>query len=139
MRAAKYAFLAWFGGSAYVTLEVLWRGRSHWTMFALAAVVFVIIGLLNERRCLPLAAQAILGAVIATACELAVGCVVNLWLGWGVWDYSHMPGNLWGQICPQFAALWVLVAAVAVVLDDVIRWRFFGEAKPCYGRCERGR
>ena len=30
-QAAKYVYLAWFGGSLYVTLEVFWRGRSHWT------------------------------------------------------------------------------------------------------------
>ena len=34
-RAAKYIYLAWFGGALYVTLEVFWRSRSHWTMFAL--------------------------------------------------------------------------------------------------------
>ena len=37
MQAAKYAFLAWFGGSFYVTLEVFWRARSHWTTFVMAA------------------------------------------------------------------------------------------------------
>ncbi|OUP50473.1 hypothetical protein B5F17_13950 [Butyricicoccus pullicaecorum] len=45
---AKYAYLAWFGGSLYVTLEVFWRGRSHWTMFLLAALLFLVIGGLNE-------------------------------------------------------------------------------------------
>ena len=42
--AAKYTYLAWFGGSLYVTLEVFWRSRSHWTMFLLAAFLFLIIG-----------------------------------------------------------------------------------------------
>ena len=43
-----------------------------------------------------------------------------------------MPGNLLGQICPQFALLWVALSALAIVLDDIIRWRFFGEDKPHY-------
>lgn len=60
------------------------------------------------------------------------GCIVNLWLGWNVWDYSTMPGNFMGQICPQFTLLWVVIVVVAIVLDDVIRWRFFGEEKPHY-------
>ena len=34
----KYAFLAWVGGSTYVTVEVFFRARSHWTMFVVAAV-----------------------------------------------------------------------------------------------------
>ena len=36
---------------------------------------------------------------------------------------------------PQFTLLWVGIAAVAVVLDDVIRWRFFGEERPHYRLC----
>ena len=44
----KYLFLFWFGGSTYCSLEVIWRGYSHWTMIVLAGMVFVIIGLLNE-------------------------------------------------------------------------------------------
>lgn len=131
--AAKYAYLAWFGGSLYVTLEVFWRSRSHWTMFVLAAILFVLIGLLNEIwtswRLIP---QAVAGALIATAAELVTGCIVNIWLGWHVWDYSDMPGNLLGQICPQFALLWVALSTLAIVLDDLIRWRFFGEDKPHY-------
>lgn len=102
-------------------------------MFVLAAILFVLIGGLNEIwtswRLIP---QAVAGALIATAAELVTGCIVNIWLGWHVWDYSDMPGNLLGQICPQFALLWVLLAAVAIVLDDLIRWRFFDEERPHY-------
>ena len=102
-------------------------------MFVLAAILFVLIGLLNEIwtswRLFP---QAVAGALISTAAELVTGCIVNIRLGWGVWDYSDMPGNLLGQICPQFALLWVALSALAIVLDDVIRWRFFGEDKPHY-------
>ena len=27
--------------------------------------------------------------------------IVNLAFGWNVWNYSGLPGNLLGQICPQ--------------------------------------
>ena len=70
--------------------------------------------------------------MIATIGEFVTGCIVNLWLGWNVWDYSNMPYNLLGQICPQFIALWVSISLLAIVLDDVIRWRFFNEEKPRY-------
>lgn len=131
-KIAKYAFLAWFGGSFYVTLEVFWRARSHWTMFVMAAMVFIILGLLNEVWNWNIVTQTIAGTVIATIAEFITGCIVNLRLGWGVWDYSHMPGNFMGQICPQFTLLWVVIVVVAIVLDDIIRWRFFGEEKPHY-------
>lgn len=128
----KYLYLAWFGGSFYVTLETFWRGYSHWTMFCLAAALFIAMGLLNEIWDWNILTQCIVGAVIATIAEFLTGCVVNIWLGWHVWDYSGMWGNVMGQICPAFSALWVLLSAVAIILDDVIRWRFFDEERPHY-------
>lgn len=130
----KYLFLAWFGGSTYVTLEVLWRGYSHWTMLMLAATVFVVIGLLNEVWSwqTSLTLQVVTGTIVATVLEFVTGCVVNRWLGWAVWDYSNIPGNLLGQICPQYTAIWTILSLVAILLDDYIRWRFFGEEKPHY-------
>ena len=44
----KETALAVCGGCLYVVLELLWRGRSHWTMFLLGGVCFVLIGLFNE-------------------------------------------------------------------------------------------
>ena len=130
----KYAFLAWFGGATYVALEVIWRGYSHLTMLVLAAMVFIIVGLLNEVWSwqTSLALQVAAGTALSTALEFITGCIVNLWLGWAVWDYSDMPGNLLGQICPQYTALWLPLTLVAILLDDYIRWRFFDEEKPHY-------
>lgn len=130
----KYLFLFWFGGSTYVTLEVLWRGYSHWTMLVLAGFVFIIIGLLNElwNWSTSFILQLITGTSIATISELLTGVIVNLWMGWNVWDYSDLPGNFLGQICPQFTILWLFISAIAIVLDDIIRWKFFGEEKPHY-------
>lgn len=131
---SKYAFLLWFGGSFYVTFEVFLRGRSHWSMFLLAGIVFILIGLLNEIWTwkTSLIKQILIGTVIALVGEFITGCIVNLWLGWNVWDYSDLPGNFLGQICPQFTLLWMLMSFVAIIIDDVIRWRFFNEEKPHY-------
>lgn len=130
----KYLFLGWFGGSTYVTMEVLWRGYSHWTMLVLAAAVFITADLLNEVWSwnTSLILQVAVGTILATALEFITGCTVNLWLGWAVWDYSDMPGNLLGQICPQYTALWAALILIAIILGDNIRWRFFGEDKPHY-------
>jgi len=38
--------------------------------------------------------------------------LVNMRLGWGVWDYSEMPGNVLGQICPTFSAIWFVLCLV---------------------------
>lgn len=130
----KYAFLFWFGGSFYVTLEVIYRQRSHWTMLVLAGLVFIAIGLLNQIWGWEagLIKQVLVGTTIATISEFIIGCIVNLWLGWNIWDYSDLKFNLFGQITPQFIALWIPITLLAIILDDVIRWRFFDEEKPRY-------
>ena len=47
-----------------------------------------------------------------TAVELLTGLVVNR--DYQVWDYRDQPGNLLGQICPRFTALWVPVGMAAM-------------------------
>ena len=118
----------------YIALELLWRGHSHWTMFILGGICFVALGLINEVLPwdMPLWKQSLIGACIITALEFATECVVNLWLGLGVWDYSHMKGNILGQICPQFFLLWLPVSLSGIVLDDWLRCWWFGEEKPHY-------
>ena len=118
----------------YIALELLWRGHSHWTMFILGGICFVALGFINEVLPwdMPLWKQSLIGACIITALEFVTGCVVNLWLGLGVWDYSHMKGNILGQICPQFFLLWLPVSLSGIVLDDWLRCWWFGEEKPHY-------
>lgn len=133
-KLSKYAFLFWFGGSFYVTLEVLCRERSHWTMLVLAGLVFIAIGLLNQIWGWEtgLIKQVLVGTTIATIGEFITGCIVNLWLGWNVWNYSDLKFNLFGQIAPQFIILWIPISLLAIILDDTIRWKFFNEENPRY-------
>ena len=44
------AFLFLIGGALYYVIEILWRGYSHWSMFILGGICFVIMGLLNEYK-----------------------------------------------------------------------------------------
>lgn len=130
----KYLFLFDTGGILYLAIEIIWRGHSHWTMFVLGGMCFVHLGLINEVIPweMPLWQQALIGVCIITALEFLTGCIVNLWLGWNVWDYSSMPGNILGQICPQYFLLWIPVSTAAIVLDDWIRYWRFGEDRPHY-------
>lgn len=129
----KYLALFLIGGALYYCLEVLFRGHSFWSMAVCGGVCFVVCGLINERnRCMPLLLQMLIATCGITAIELAAGLILNVWLGLRIWDYSNMPGNLLGQICPQFTVLWFFLSAVAIILDDIIRWKIFGEEKPHY-------
>lgn len=116
------------GGGVYMLLEVLWRGYTHWTMFVLGGACFVVLDLLNEFK-IPwhwcLLRQSVVGACVVTAFEFLTGCIVNLWLGWNVWDYSNLPFNLLGQICLYFFLLWIPLCMVGIILGDWIRyWRY---------------
>lgn len=109
------------GGAVYMGIEILWRGHTHWSMGVLGGVCFVAIGLLDEWQDHPtLWLQMVQGAALVTALELITGLIVNRWLGWGVWDYSDMPLNLWGQVCLPFSAAWFLLSAVAVKLENAL-------------------
>ena len=111
----KNTVLFTIGGGIYVSLELLWRRRSHWTMFLLSGGCFLAIGEIG-RRCpnLSLACRAVLGSVICTAGELAPGLVFNR--APAIWDYRALPGNFRGQICLPYALLWVPLSALAAVL-----------------------
>ena len=130
----KYLLLGGIGGAVYVLLEMLWRGYSHWTMFLLGAVCFVLLGAVNEffEWDTPLLLQMLFGCAIITALEFITGCIVNLWLGWEVWDYSQYKFNVLGQISLRSSVGWYFLSLVGIVLDDYIRYWFFGEEKPRY-------
>ena len=130
----KEIILAIIGGLIYILIELIWRGHTHISMFILGGICFVAIGLINELFSweLGLVWQSVIGTVIVTVLEFITGLVVNIWLGLGVWDYSNMPFNLLGQICLPFAFAWVALSAIAIVLDDYLRYWIFGEEKPRY-------
>ena len=129
----KYLTLFLVGGAFYYAMEVLFRGYSFLAMVGCGGLCFIICGVLNEKdRCMPLVLQMAIAACGITVIEFAFGLVLNVWLGLRMWDYSNMPGNILGQICPQFTALWFFLSALGIFLDDYIRWVFFGEEKPHY-------
>jgi uncharacterized membrane protein len=116
------------GGRLYTWIELFVRGHTHWTMFVLGGACFVVMGLLNEHIFpwdLSLAMQSIISAVIITTFEFLTGCIVNLWLGWNVWDYSNLPFNLFGQICLYFFFLWIGLSIIGIILDDWIRYLLY--------------
>ena len=124
MIAARLLTLALLGGCTYVLIEFAWRGRSHISMFFDGGVCFVLIGLLDELApTAPVSVQAMLGACVITASELAVGLAVNR--GYAVWDYRPLQPNFLGQICLLFTGLWYLVSIPAMAVCRLLRRRVF--------------
>lgn len=126
------AFLVLFsvGAAGYYSLEIAFRGFSHWSMALCGGLCVYLIFLANRRLShRPLLARAFMGALIITAVEFVAGCILNLWLGWSIWNYSHLPLNLLGQITPVFSAIWFLlcvpVCFLCTIADNrLLRHRF---------------
>lgn len=128
------------GGRLYTWIEILWRGRTHWSMFILGGICFVIMGLLNEYHFEwneSLMKQCIMSAVIITMLEFFTGILLNIGLKWNVWDYSNMPFNLYGQICLPFFFLWILLSAVGIILDDWIRYIAYALLKDIFPEMQK--
>lgn len=95
------------GALGYGGLEVLFRGYTHWTMMLTGGACLLTLYYLDQQfNKAPLLLKAAGGALIITIYEFAVGLIVNLWYGWHVWDYSLLPGNILGQVCPLFTVIW---------------------------------
>lgn len=135
------SMLLWFwGGTVYFLLEVAYKTAAgnpesiSWTMLVLAVLLTIPVERCGEQLPweVPLWLQALCCAVLVTAVELAAGLILNVWLGLGVWDYSRLPGNLWGQICPQFFLLWWGLCAVFIPVFDWLRYFVEGGERPRY-------
>lgn len=122
----KHMALFSFGGAGYGLLELLWRGRTHWSMILAGGICFdwfAKVAQVFSRR--SLIVKAVIAALGVTAVELVFGILFNRILHKRVWDYSRLPLNVMGQICPQYTALWCLLGMMFVPLAARIaaRWK----------------
>lgn len=110
------------GGAGYTALELLWRGTSHWTMTVTGGCVFVgLTDLAEKLKGESVLVRAATGGLCITTAEFLVGMTVNRRFGRDVWDYSMFRGNVLGQICPQFAALWSGLSVPAMALGKSMK------------------
>lgn len=117
----KYGLLFILGAVGYAAIEIIWRGRTHWSMMIAGGLCFILFSLAAEAlRGRSILLKAVTCAVGVTAIEFIFGVVFNIWLGMDVWDYSHVPFNIMGQICPMFSLMWVGIAIAFLPLADAI-------------------
>lgn len=108
-----YSFLFLLGGQGYCTLEILWRGRTHYSMFFAGGLIFIfLVFIQREAEKAPLLLKCLLGSIFITATEFIFGCVFNLEYSMGVWDYSNQPFNILGQICLLYSVLWFFLCFI---------------------------
>ncbi|MBE6838535.1 MAG: hypothetical protein E7507_03185 [Ruminococcus sp.] len=114
------------GGVIYSVIEILFRGYTHWTMAVAGGLCLTLIYLMDSvTKNSSLALKCLFGSLIITAVELSVGLIVNTALGWNIWDYSHLPLNLMGQICFPFSVIWMLITVPALYICRFYRGVIF--------------
>ena len=108
------------GAVLYGGIELLFRGWTHWTMLLLGGLCFTVMYLLSAAP-LPFWAKLLLSALCITVLEFCAGYLVNITLGWQVWDYSANAMNVMGQICPLYTLIWLLLSVPGLLLCSFMR------------------
>ena len=133
MRKLKECTGLWLlGGTLYYSIEMLFRGFSHWSMFLLGGICMTFFGQQgmwtgwND----PLWLQAARCTLFVTLGEFITGIIVNKWWKLNVWDYSDQPFQLFGQICLAFIILFSGLCVIGIYLAAYFLHFIYGEKKP---------
>lgn len=124
-------------GTLYFVLEGLWRipttgGYANIIMLPIGGLCGLAIGSINQIPKfynMKIIYQALISAVIVTLIEFLSGCILNIWLGLGIWNYSNLPLNICGQVCLLYSFLWFLISPFAIWLEDMIRYKLWNEGE----------
>lgn len=128
----KYLILFITGYCMYIAIEITFRGYSFVWMGIVGAIDFILIDRINDRIswCMDLTLQGLIGSAIITLSELIIGLLDKFYLHLNMWDYSSLPGNFLGIICPQFSFIWILLSIIAIFVADAINYYTLRE-EPC--------
>lgn len=117
----KYTCLFLTGFTVYPIIEIIFRGRTHYSMAIAGGVCVCLIDkICNEalaekgiiRKCL-------CGGIIITAVEFIFGVVFNIILKMNVWNYSKLPLNILGQICLPFTLVWSVLSLPVIYVGKL--------------------
>lgn len=126
LRLIEYSSVFSLGGSVYMLLEIMWRGHTHWSMGICGGICFAGIYIFNMLFSdTPILGKCVFGSVFITLNEFITGCIVNIALGWNVWDYSDLIFNIMGQVCLIYSLLWFALSLPAFYIASLIRSRVF--------------
>ncbi|MDD2569345.1 MAG: hypothetical protein PHQ49_06835 [Clostridia bacterium] len=114
------------GALIYTVLEIAFRGYSHWTMSLTGGICCLSMYLVYIKLpWLRVWQKCIIGTLIITFWEFNVGCIVNLFFGWNIWDYSQHPFNIMGQVCLLFSLIWVFLALPVSYFAELLHKCYF--------------
>ena len=112
------------GSVMYCLIEILFRQYTHWTMFLAGGAIFTSLYFINlALKTRSFVLRGLIGCAVITVAEFLTGVVVNLIFHLNVWNYSSIPGNILGQICPRFSFCWFLLSIAAVYIVIFLHWQ----------------
>lgn len=116
MKKNLYIFIS--GSIIYPLMEIICRGRTDFSMAVAGGVCLCLINCVcnGKLKFMPLCVKCLAGSGIITSVEFSIGILVNKILRLDVWDYSNIPLNIMGQICPKFSIIWFLITIPAMQL-----------------------
>lgn len=124
---AEYSMIYTAGALGYGLLEIIWRGHTHWSMTVAGGLCLMIIYAVNAyHESWGLLKKCALCALAVTVVEFVIGCIVNIILGWQVWDYSALPFSIMGQVCLGFFFLWFLLCIPVLTFSEILQKKVFG-------------
>lgn len=113
-----------FGAIGYSIMEILYRGYTHWSMTLTGGLCFWSLYHIYKRmKTKSILKKALVGTAFITVTEFIVGCIVNIYFDWNVWDYSDMYFDILGQVCLFYSFLWFAISGfVAIGLKKAERF-----------------
>ncbi len=116
----KYAAVFTAGGLFYALLELVSRGRTHWSMIIVGGICAVFLYVIAVKSREKMWKRWIMGGAVITTVEFLAGIVVNIILAWNVWSYSNRWANLFGQICVLYTLIWTLLSIPGIYLMRLV-------------------
>jgi len=131
-----YAVIFVVSGFVYISLELLWRGRSHWTMFLCAGLCGLVMANINNKILefyTDFRIQVVVSALCCTFAEFLFGIIFNR--NFTIWDYRGMWGTIhWlgDQVNLLFFGIWILISLFGLPFLDWLQWKLGLEKQPYY-------
>lgn len=124
-------------GALYCTIELIFRGYSHISMFILAGFLgLTCIDTPNKIWGFEMdyMLQVLIATILCTIAEGITGLIVNVKMGLSIWDYSGLPGTFfWGQCNLLFVLIWsLLISCIAIFFCDAFWYYVGGEGEQPY-------
>lgn len=122
-------------GILYCSIELLFRNRTHWSMFVLSGFCGIcFIDTPNNIYSFDLdyTIQVLISTILCTLSEGICGLIVNVWLQLNVWDYSKMTFGtfFFGQCNVLFCFAWALIISVVIFYCDAYNY-YILKIEPC--------